>query len=99
MFLQEVLQGAIFDKVGGQLPYAQGWAPSPLLSVEITFLYHNLNATSKLKLKCGKENLQFKDTVKSRRNNSPICRGAEFVCMLFVDCTRCYWNILMIDLN
>lgn len=55
----EVRQGAIFDKVGGQLPFAQGWAPSPVLSVEITFLCHGLNATSELKLECGKENLQF----------------------------------------
>ncbi|XP_075012914.1 acyl-CoA-binding domain-containing protein 6 isoform X5 [Calonectris borealis] len=39
----------------------------------------SLNATSKLKLKRGKENLQFEDTVKSRRNNFQICRGAEFM--------------------
>lgn len=55
----EVQQGAIFDKVGGQLPFAQGWAPSPLLSVEITFLCHGLNATSKLKLEGGKDNLRI----------------------------------------
>lgn len=40
VFLQEVLQGAIFDKVGGQVPCAQGWAPSLLPSGEITFLCH-----------------------------------------------------------
>lgn len=40
VFLQEVLQGAIFDKVGGQVPCAQGWAPSLVPSGEITFLCH-----------------------------------------------------------
>lgn len=85
-----VQQGAIFDKVGGQLPFAQGWAPSPLLSVEITFLCHGLNATSNLKLEGGKENLQFEDTVQSRRDNFQIGRRVELVHTLSVGCSRCH---------
>lgn len=92
VLLQEVLQGAMFDKVGGQVPCAQGWTPSLLPSGEITFPWHILNAISKLKLKCGKVNLQFGDTVKSRRNNSQVCRRAEFLCVLLAGCTRCWLN-------